>query len=410
MPKQYTPTERESIIAHNLDIVSASEFNLTDEMLSLAQRLSRIHGRIRVTNEASGIHFYMPSPKCLEDYGEDELFKMHLAVNVQKYFEKDADNCGLCMKTNTPYRVSDLESMAPLDERGYELKPQVIKVARANMEFMEKDPVNDAWIPKSPGEVTPVYQLPHDHPAQQYLRYRKFDAEQLWHQFRLSYCSKERSDIYYRNLLNGFKASPQGRIIFYIDIDKINRGWQARILDFERDGVRYYYQPYSKKWVPVLRKVGEKWQPFDDRWVGWEDAKYIIGHGCKRNECLLGYDAAVKWNEVRRAEDPNHESWCVLAEGGLDAGRIGPPGMAIMGKAFSEGQCRLLTQFSRVIYVKDNDEAGEQAAATVQRRISESRHLSTPRLKVVSVPFEKDLGAMTEDAAYQFIQTAYQEL
>jgi hypothetical protein len=209
MPKFLSPNTRDVIVAHNLDLISATKIDVTDEMMLLAQQLSRIHGRIRVTNESSGIHFYMPSPICLEEYGPDELDKMHLAVNVKKYFEQDEDLCGCCMKTSTPYRMSDLLSMVPLSERGYDVKSEVLKIPRCNIDFMERDP-NGAWIPKGPGTVIPVFKLPNYHPAQQYLRSRHFDAETLWEQFRLSYCVHERKDVFYSRMLGGFKKSPQG--------------------------------------------------------------------------------------------------------------------------------------------------------------------------------------------------------
>jgi hypothetical protein len=223
--------------------------------------------------------------------------------------------------------------MIPLAKRGYDVKPQVIKVAKTNMDYMEQD-ANGAWIPKGPGEVVPVYQLPAPHPARQYLQTRGFDAEELWYQFRLSYCTNERTDIYYAKMLNGFRATPQGRIVFYIDIDGINRGWTARILDFEKDGFRYYLHPYAQRWIKVLQKNGEKWAPAEDRWVGWEDKKYILCSGCKRNECLLGFDVAVAWNN---ANPDTRGPWCVLSEGPLDAGRIGPPGMAIFQNYLCRG-------------------------------------------------------------------------
>lgn len=407
MPEVLTETDRDRIAAHNLDLVSAAKVDVTDEMMLLAEQLSRIHGRVRVTNEASGTHLYLPSPICLDEYGADELHKMHLAVNVSLYFNGsgDQDRCAMCMKTSTPYTVSDLLSMEPLDKRGYELKPAVLKVAKTNLESMEYD-ANGVLIPKSPGEVVPVYELPEDHPAQMYLRSRNYDPMMLWHQFRLSFCTKEHEGVYYRRMLNGFRASPQNRIVFFIDVGGINRGWQSRILDVVRNDVKYYYHTYTNRWIPVLKKAGEKWVPVSDVWASWDEVKYAISAGCHRNECLLGFDAAVDWNSTL----PPEQRWCVLSEGPLDAGRVGIPGLSMMGKSLSPQQCKLIAdQFAHVLYVKDVDKAGEQAEASVRRRFAELQGTTPPRLIVEAPSYGKDLGDMTPEDARAFVESKIYE-
>jgi hypothetical protein len=185
-------------------------------------------------------------------------------------------------------------------------------------------------------------------------------------------------------------------------VDGINRGWQSRILEFDKDGVRSYWHPYTHKWTPVLKKAGEKWVPVEEKWRGWDPAKYVIGAGCHRNECLLGFDAAMAWN---KANDDGKGYWCVLAEGGLDAGRVGPPAMAIMGKSFSEKQCELAAfGFTKVLYVGDADQAGREAANTVGKRFADLPSFRKPELKIVYPPSGKDLGDMAPDAAEQFIK------
>lgn len=405
MPHVFTPTERERIVAHNLDLISASKVDITDDMLALAEKLSQIHGRIRVCRESSGIHFYLPCPECLLS-DSDEIYKSHLAVNAEKYFSGDDESrerCVFCMKESVArWSVADLLSMPPLNERGHELKPAVVKLSKVNIDSMEYDE-NGFLIPKGPGEVVPVMDLPKSHPAQMYLRSRQFDAEALYYQFRLSFCNREKPGIWYRRQMHGFRATPQGRIVFFIDINGVNRGWQSRVLDMTKDGIKLYYHPYSNQWVPVLKKVDDKWIPVDEKWRGWDEVKYAISAGCHRNECLLGYDASVAWN---LDYNPGKPSWCVLAEGGLDAGRLGAPAMAIMGKVFSEGQAKLVAdRFEKVVYVRDSDAAGEQAAKSVIRRFAELKNATAPELKIVSVPDgNKDLGDMSPDGAREFIE------
>ena len=57
---------------------------ISDEIITLAQQLSRLHGRVRVAAESGGVHLYIASPICLSQFGPDELLpsKMHLAVNA----------------------------------------------------------------------------------------------------------------------------------------------------------------------------------------------------------------------------------------------------------------------------------------------------------------------------------------
>jgi hypothetical protein len=68
MPRLLTQEERQQI-SLELARTESAPTKLSDEVLSLARDLSAIHGRIRVSVENHGTHFYMASPACLiEDY------------------------------------------------------------------------------------------------------------------------------------------------------------------------------------------------------------------------------------------------------------------------------------------------------------------------------------------------------
>ena len=381
---------------------SSAPDQLTHAQQELANELMRRHGPLRVAWEASGLHFYIASPACLEEDGAIELEKLHLAINVDKFLDEEGSNMvAMCMKTNTRYDVLDLLSMQTLSQRGYEHKLEIVNTPSSNPDYLEDDGRGN-MIPKSPGEMVPVFRLPHTHPAQEYLRSRGFNAIRLYQQFRLSYCEKQRDDIFYRKLLNGFRATSQGRLIFYIDIDGLNRGWQARILEKEEGGFKWFFHPYSRKWVKVLRRVEDKLERADTRWENWDPCKYFCGHGTQRNSCLMGYDAAVHWNKTNTPT--GGARWCVLVEGPLDAGRIGPPAMAIMGKSFSPDQCALVCRyFSRFIYIQDNDEAGEAAGMQVLKRFAEVGQ--SGNLTVISAPDRyKDVGEMPEQEAQEMIR------
>lgn len=396
MPRVLTPEERLTTLGQ-MEMVSASSHEMTDEMLQMANELARIHGRIRVCNETSGIHFYLASPACLDDDGTIELEKLHLAVNVTKYVDGET-RVAQCMKTGLPYDVNELLSMQPLSARGYEDKPEVIHQAAVNEDYLEDDGRGN-MVPKSAGDVTPIFRLPSSHPAREYLASRGYNPIKLYQQFRLGYGEKERTDVHYRKMLNGFRATPQGRLVFHIDIGGVFRGWQARILEKEEDGVRFYLHPYSKKWLPVLKYDAEhpkKWVPVEDRWKHWDAVKYVIGHGCRRNESILGFDAAVAHNRNQGT------SVCFFMEGALDAGRIGPPAVAILGKSLSGEQFKLLTgAFEKFVYIPDNDDVGEKSIPKVMDRFD--REQMGEQLRVAKLPDGvKDIGDMTEKDALEF--------
>lgn len=359
------------------------------EYEQLARDLSAIHGTVRITNEASGIHFYMACPTCLEEYGEDELHKMHLAFNAEKYIKAGQSSAAMCMKTEESFHLMDLLAMPPLDQRGHVCTPKVIVKQQADEKYLEPDE-HGRMVPKSPGTVVSVYSLPDTHPARMYLASRNFDVDSLTDQFGITYCEQERPDMFYRKLLHGFRATPQGRIVFYIIQDGMVKGWQARILELEHEGKGWYYHPYRKQWVPVTQLVpGQKANPLPG-WEEWDPAKYILAHGCARNECLMGFDAAMKYHETSTGP-----RWAGLVEGPLDAGRVGAPVMATMGKFFSQAQAQIIkdAQFDPVIYIADDDEPGRKAKQSVHKQF-DALGISG-RLKVIDSPAGyKDLGAM----------------
>ena len=396
--------EEKEHFLRTIERTDSAPAELDNETADLAHQLSLIYGRIRVSREASGLHLYVASPACLEEDGEIELHKLHLAINVEKYLTGEDENMvGLCMKTGTPYSILDLLSRQPLDKYGYELKPEVQQASEINLNHLEDDGHGN-MVPKSPGEVIPVYKLPHSHPAQEYLRSRNFNAIRLYQQFRLSYCERERDDVFYRKLSGGFKATSQGRLIFFIDVGGVQRGWQARILEKEEGEFKWFFHPYSRKWVKVLRREDDDWLPIDDRWEHWDPVKYLTSHGARRNSCVMGFDAAVAWHD--RNTPAKQTRYCVLTEGPLDAGRIGPPAMAILGKSFSKNQCELICgKFGRYVYICDNDEAGVEAAAKVERKFEEVYRGS--QLTVITPPEGvKDVGDMEITEAQEMVRKA----
>ena len=73
-----TDTTQELAYSHGL------VFDLGEEIARLTHKLVAIHGPGRIARERSGVHLYLPSPVCLERYGEEELYKKHMTVNLTK--------------------------------------------------------------------------------------------------------------------------------------------------------------------------------------------------------------------------------------------------------------------------------------------------------------------------------------
>lgn len=391
---------------------------------SLAEALAQIHGPVLVANESSGTHLYMASPMGLERDGKIELRKRHLAVNVSKYFQMGAHtpkgagrkrrvpNCAMCMKYGTPYTVSDLLSMPPLAVRGI---PNVVGTVKMqdNTNWLIDDGRGNK-IPIPPGDTVPITELPPEHPAVWYLtKYRPaYNLQTLWDQFRCSFCIREYPESIelkrrYRPLPLDFKDTPQNRIIFFADINTVQRSWQARVLEFvDETGMKFYMHPYTNKWVPCEQRTpGGKFVPLPSvpqNRFEWDITKYRNARGSTRNDILFGLDAAQQWNYAQGRTGLH--TVVGLTEGPLDAGRFGPPFTAATGKFISPEQVNMLvTRFRRVIYVPDTDAVGLKALADARVAFEGRCDFQVLNLQERGLG-NKDAGELTSDVAAELIK------
>jgi hypothetical protein len=411
---------------------------LPAEVRRLAEALGRLHGPAIIRSESNGYHIYLPSPECLKTDGRKEISSKHLTVNASKYLQLDDwvtkhttlsknndlpsdlhDYSALCHKSGVKYKVTDLlnEALYPtLENRGIKnVKSYLMAASAVNTACLVKDDKGN-MVPPNPGEVTAITSLPPLHPAVVYLKARGFNLDSLYKQFKCGFCTAETpidSDkgIYYKFLPAGFRDTPQGRIIFYAFINGIQTGWQARILDrVSDDGFKEYWHPYQNKWVPMEIKdaVSGKWTPIpgieiseSNYEIAWKPSKYKTAFGMQRNAALIGVDAAVQMNKDLGVKTPT----AFLVEGPLDAGKIGPGGVAMMGKYLSDQQADLLSKkFRKLVLLMDNDKAGLEAKARIQKVF----HERLMELHFVSVPSAyKDVGEMTHmeamTLAYNFL-------
>ena len=389
----------------NIILGSSCPDDIDDEVLVLAQRLSKIHGLVKLASESGGVHMYIASPICLAEFGPDELLpsKMHLAVNADKYlgrppYSEPNDYSALCMKTGEIYSISDLLSYSSLELRGCTGVRHQVAIVEKNDYLMEDAQGNK--IPKAPGDVISLADLQDDHPVIVYLKSRDFDPQKLVTQFDASFCT-EHNDGYWKDLGSGFRASPKYRLVFNIDIKGVRRGWQARILELKikgSDGEKYHFFYNSDKpiWTPV--KVLDE---STDEWIlmpgfsEWNPPKYMLGYGTRRNLCLMGFDAALAINKDKE------KSWIGLTEGPLDAARLGSPFCAAMGKSLSPKQADLCRLFEFVVVAIQNDEAGGQFRESAVKQL---RNVGLP-VAVIEPPSDsiKDYGDMSQLDADSFM-------
>lgn len=361
----------------------------------MAEALSARHGLVTITREEGGIHLNMACPNCLQSEGASELRKRHLAINADKVCSlgswapenleealtpRQRDGAAMCMKCSAKFKVSNLLDYVPLSMRGFQQASEVKFSDNRQWLVEARGPAGQTiLIPGGPGVdghrqgLIPVHMLPRDHAAVQYLHSRGFfDLEGLWNQQQVSYCEEEwpedrEAKRYYHKLPLGFANSPQGKLIWFAMVHGVQVAWQQRVLETvwdHSDGFTYkaYWHGRQRQWVTVeYRKTGsvEKFKPLpgvESERMEWDMHKYQTAKGTERNNVLFGFDAAVQWNRLHR---PDQLPVVLGVEGPADAGKLGPPAVARIGKFWSDAQIALLAgSFARMFNIPDNDPAG----------------------------------------------------
>ncbi len=366
---------------------------LPDEASVLVKRLSEMHGPGHLAVEENGVHLYLPCPDCLKSHGASELHKRHLAINLSKFFavgkfrnsrlDGSFERCAACMKHHTGgkgqgFRLSNLLSHSrydPISVRMPNITPTVVTEDLSTQQCVIVDQ-HGRTRPEDPGDVVPITSLSTDHPAIWYLQNRRLSPARLFDQFRLAYCYREAPEDnskrrWHKRMANGFRDTPQNRIIFYGDIDGSQMTWQARILEHEHEGYRYFFHPYTSQWVAMEVKRGGKWETlFPDDRHGWAPAKYKNAYSGRRNHILLGYDQAIRYNAARPVK------FAFVSEGPLDCGRFGNPGVALTGKHIAEKQATyLIGAFDFIIFLRQNvkDSSNLKLAQAVKSTVGAHR-------------------------------------
>lgn len=380
---------------------------------------------------------------------------MPAAVEERNSLEQRKEfGSGICMRTRSakkPHRfpIDMLRNMATVTERHPDIMTKASMHGGASSaereEMWEPDTVTGVSCPPAAGELLSISSLPSAHPAIQYLTARGYDPAAIEDQFRLSFCEKEypygQKGIYYRKMPGGWKDSPQHRIIFHSLIDGTALTWQARLIEkVSDDGLdRYMLHPYAGGFYPgdnlprAMRAfksdghTGKSQVVWDESRAGWwifmwshthtrsnpkaswmpvapydetrdgqlrfQPSKYRTAKYSSRQ--LMGWDAAIH----RANTDPDMVKWCVLCEGPLDAARVGPGGIAIIGSSLSAvNSAKIAGKFILVFTAFDSDLAGRNATEKISRNLRNTDHRAPVLASVgqLPIPAGKDVGDMTQ--------------
>lgn len=419
--------EHEELMQSDI-IYRSSAINVPEEIIKLAKKLEQIHAQVSISNESSGFQIAIPDPELLETDGLKELSSRHLSINAElylgigrydvdlhptkenrerwvKYREKNKEvPCAMSMKTGKLFSVNKLLAMKPVEERGLDfgkIRHTCIDITNTSLNLI--DDGTGVLVPEWCGKTVPLTSLPEDHPVIVYLKDRGFDPAKLQEHLDASYCieaaPEDRSKgRFYSKLNNGMRNTPLGRLILPIWMDGHRMGYQCRIIDKKTEDGSYFVWDGSTYRVVTL--AGKELFPPDQRFPkGFNPHKYMNALGSKRNMLLMGYDQAVKWNKDKGFD--KNSSFCILVEGPLDAAKIGPPAIAILGKSLSPMQADYIkSKFGKIIVVADNDKAGQECKKCVYER------LSPYPVDDVTVEGGKDAGDLSYEEALNLVKTS----
>jgi hypothetical protein len=313
------------------------------------------------------IELQVADPVLLEQDGDKELTSRHLYINVDKVVNEQHFKAARCVKDGRVYDVRSLLNMLPIEERALNIPKSRVKRRVSvvdRLKYMTRDEYGN-MIPQGPGEFIYLNEIKDpEHPAIEYVTKRGFSAEQLTEQFGAAFCYAENPNLPYKKLPGGFRATPQGRIVFFIKQLGVNRGWQARRLERETGKDVQFLHPYRNEWVTIGEKRNGEMHllpEFLGSTIGKSPGalmknKYVIGMGVEKSQTLMGFDAALSWSKE------TGDKTIGIVEGVLDAARLGPPFCSIMGLRLSTNQASLIANhFERVVYTPDNDRTKKNA-------------------------------------------------
>lgn len=287
----------------------------------LYARLSARFGDVAVAREGEG----MIARKCAQQYGDEQGNKI-LRLEVDQPGEVYRICCPFCNDTRKRLWVNHLWAYREPSEGGKKpvsymwlvrcFNEDCLSLPGRKSEFYKmvyddvgygqhfgEDIVADGKLSptelkkaRPPGLMTPLVQLPLNHPANAYLSSRGYDPRYFATQYRLTFCTKAFDEKY--------AALLEGRIILPIYMRGELVGWQARYLGEPPD-----------KWCP----------------------KYFTMPGFHKTSCLYNFDTAVRYR------------YAVVTEGATKVWRYGVEGVGLFGNDCSTIQAQLLASSWEVV-------------------------------------------------------------
>lgn len=268
----------------------------------LERELASRFGSVTSSSGGNGLELLVDCPHC----GRHKL-----SVNPSK----GVFQCWHCHESGTLYRL--LGRRIELDQE-----------AVAEMKARERRRAAMAAAGcASPGDTTPLEDLPEENEAILYIKSRKFDPVRLSRVFGLSYCLKGRK-------FGGGVFDTSGTIVIPVVENGRQIAWQSRLL-YDLDDVR------------PGQEAAYGWKKEGDGYV--KPPKYFTSPGFRKGEHFFNFDLASR------------NRFVVVTEGAFDAMRVGGCAVAAFGKNLTDTQVQLLRdRWSLVILLLDPDAESDQ--------------------------------------------------
>lgn len=315
----------------------ARTFMSADDLMGILQDR---FGSVRSTNGCNGTELLTTCPFC----GKAEKLSVNPSKRVYHCWHCDQSGTlsqilGMDIRLSTP-QVTKPEPAVPADVRPPSYYADQIQTLEA---------------------------LPADNPAIVYLRSRGFDPVELSRVFGLRYCRKGR-------IFQKVPFDASNTLIIPIVENGVQVGWQARLL----------YDP-KKVDDTVLAAMGYTERKDDGSLK--RPPKYLTSPGLKKQEHLFNVDSAKTFDTV------------VVTEGVFDCIRVGPQGVATLGKLVSDSQKRMLMSlWKTVILLLDPD-----AEETQRKLMGDLTVPGGPRVVPVKLVGYKDAGDCPRDELWRQI-------
>lgn len=197
-------------------------------------------------------------------------------------------------------------------------------------------PTEPAFLP---GAITPIDQLPPDHPAALYLIQRDFDLKLLSDYFKIGFCQEALPNVNMASYRIFIPVHKDGELV----------GWQARIVGEQ-----------SNKFIP----------------------KYYSMPGWKKGLFLYNHDSAKRFNHV------------VICEGPTDVWRYGPEAVCLFGKCPTTSQAVLLANDWKVHILMLDSDVPEKELEAIKIRLDQPQQMNPAKRIEVTLPPGQDPGSM----------------